>query len=219
MDHAIVGCDFAARHPEVAARIRAYLEGRGDLGLIACCRKDLPPLRAGDTVTIGCTLCDLMLAERAPQAERRSIYRLLLEDEGFSWPDHAGLDACLQDCWRERHNARLHEDVRACLRRMGVSWRELEESRERTRFCGTWLNNPAPPDCVELAPLTFERLERSRRLLPAAEQRARMALWCSQYATDAVVVYCNGCERGVAAGGKRPIQLLELLFPSPGHAS
>lgn len=212
MDYAIVGCDFAARHAEVATRIRAYYEGLPHLRLIACCRKELPTLSADDTVTLGCTLCDLMMAERAPEARRTSLYRLALEDEGFPWPDHTGLVVSLQDCWRERHNALLHKDVRACLDRMHVRWHEMDECREHTRFCGTWLNNPAPTDCVELAPHTFAELERQRRLLSEEEQRAEMVAWCAQYPTDAVVVYCNGCERGVALGGKRPLQVLELMF-------
>ena len=212
MDHAIVGCDFAERHAGAAARIRAYYEGHPDIRIIACCRRDLPALSSDDTVTLGCTLCDLMMAERAPQVRRRSLYRFALEDEDFAWPDHTGLVVSLQDCWRERRNARLHEEVRACLGRMGIRWHEMADCREHTRFCGTWLNNPAPTDCAELAPATFTELDRSRRLLPAEEQKVRMAAWCARYPTDEVVVYCNGCERGVALGGKRPLQVLELMF-------
>ena len=38
MDYAIVGCDYAARHPEVGARIRAYYETRDDIRLLPCCK-------------------------------------------------------------------------------------------------------------------------------------------------------------------------------------
>jgi hypothetical protein len=215
MDYAIVGCDYAARHPEVGARIRAYYEVREDICLLPCCRKDLSVLQPGDTVTVGCTLCDLMLAERVPFVKLHSIYRLLLEDEGFAWPDHSGREVTLQDCWRVRHDTLLQDDVRSCLARMNVRWHELPEHREGTTFCGTWLNNPPAPDCVELAPRTFARLEGMRELLSPDEQEARMRSWCEQYPTDEVTVYCNGCERGVALGGRRPVQVLELLFPSP----
>lgn len=214
MDYAIVGCDYAARHPEVGARIRAYYDTRDDIRLLPCCRRDLSALRPGDTVTIGCTLCDLMLAERVPFVRLRSIYRLLLEDEHFVWPDYAGREMTLQDCWRVRHDVPLQDDVRACLARMNVRWHELPERREDTTFCGTWLNNPPAPDCAELAPRTFARLEEVRELLPPEEQELRMRSWCEHYPTDEVAVYCNGCERGVALGGRRPVQVLELLFPS-----
>lgn len=39
----------------------------------------------------------------------RSIYRLLLDDEGFAWPDHGGREVTLQDCWRVRRYALLEE--------------------------------------------------------------------------------------------------------------
>jgi hypothetical protein len=218
MNYAIVGCDYAARHPEVGVCIRSYYEARHDTHLLPCCRKDLSVLQSGDTVTAGCTLCDLMLAERVPHVRRRSIYRLLLEDEGFAWPDYAGREMALQDCWRMRHDARLQDDVRACLTRMNVRWHELSERREGTTFCGTWLNNPPVPDCVELAPRTFSRLEEVREMLSPKEQEARMRSWCERYPTDEVAVYCNGCERGVALGGQRPVQVLEPLLPPPATA-
>lgn len=213
MIHAIVGCDYRARHPEVGARIQAYYQSRDDIALLACCRKDLSAVQQGDTVVAGCTLCDIMLAERVPFAQRKSIYELALEDATFAWPDYEGREMCLQDCWRARNNRRVQDAVRACLERMHVHYLEMPERREHTTFCGTWLNNPPAPDCVELAPKAFAKLEESRELLPAEEQEARMRVWCERYATDEVVIYCNGCERGVALGGKQPIHLLELMFP------
>ena len=118
----------------------------------------------------------------------------------------------LQDCWRTRTNTRLQDDIRACLDRMHINYHELPERRSQTHFCGTWLNNPPAPDCAELAPHTFARLEEVRELLSPEEQEARMRAWCANYPTDEVIVYCNGCERGVALGGKQPVQVLELLF-------
>ena len=161
-------------------------------------------LELGDTVTVGCTLCHLMLAERVPFVQRRSIYRLVLEDEGFVWPDHAGREVTLQDCWRARHVAWLRDDIGACLSRINVRWHEMPERREQTRFCGTWLNNEPAPDYAELVPQAFSQIEGVRELLPLEDQGARVRAWRANYPTDEVAVYCNGCEREVALGGKHP---------------
>lgn len=95
----------------------------------------------------------------------RSIYRLLLDDEGFAWPDHGGREVTLQDCWRVRRYALLQDDVRSYLARINVRLHELPERREDTTFCGAWLNNLPAPDCVELAPQTFALLEEHREPL------------------------------------------------------
>lgn len=38
-----------------------------------------------------------------------------------------------------------------------------------------------------------------------------MKEWCAQYQTDKILVYCNGCERGIRLGGCHPIHIVELI--------
>jgi hypothetical protein len=187
---------------------------------VSALRKDAPiqsVLQPGDKVAVGCTLCDLMLAEQVPFVKLRGISRLVLEDEGFAWPDHAGREMTLQDCWRVRHDARLQDDVRARLARMSVRWHGLP-SVERARPSAGRGSTTRPH-------LTARSWLRARspglrgcesRFLPTS--RGHMRSWCEQYPTDEVAVYCFGCERGVALGGRRSVQVLEPLFPSPTTA-
>lgn len=205
------GCDFNANHPVAGAKMRDYLLSQEGMREAPCCRKDISMLEVGDTVIQNCTLCQLMLAERSPQLQVTSLYEYVLADEGFPWPDFSGRTMTLQDCYRTRHDARLQAAVRACLERMHITYLEMPENHERTRFCGIWLSTPAAPDCVELAPRTFAELDRVRRVLSSEEQEAKMRAWAQGYPTDEVAVYCNGCERGVRLGGRHPFPLVELL--------
>ena len=205
------GCDFNANHPEAGAKLRNYMLAKEGIAQAPCCRKDLSELRPGDTIIENCTLCELVLSERLLQVRFVSLYEWLLDDADFPWPDLSGRVMTLQDCARTRTNAGIQAAVRACLERMHVMWVEVEENHDQTRFDGVWLYNPPAPDCLEVAPRTFAELEKRRTLLPPEEQEARMRAWCEQYETEEVAVYCNGCERGVRLGGKRPFQVLELL--------
>lgn len=205
------GCDVNANHPTAGARLRAYMLSKDAVAEAPCCRKDIGVLEPGDTLIQNCTLCQLMLAERVPQVQVVSLYEHLLADEAFPWPDFAGRTMTLQDCYRTRHDTRLQAAIRACLDRMHISYLEMPESHERTRFCGIWLMGPAAPDCLELAPQTFAELERVREILSPDAQEALMRTWAENYPTDEVAVYCNGCERGVRMGGKTPVHMVELL--------
>ena len=46
--------------------------------------------------------------------------------------------------------------------------------------------------------------------LPAKVQEEKMKEWVKRYTSD-VLVYCNGCERGLKIGGIQPIHIVELL--------
>ena len=41
-------------------------------------------------------------------------------------------------------------------------------------------------------------------------QEQKMKEWVKHYTSD-VLVYCNGCERGLKIGGIQPIHIVELL--------
>ena len=48
-------------------------------------------------------------------------------------------------------------------------------------------------------------------LLDEEEQIKKMQDWCKKYETDEVLVYCNGCERGIKIGGGKPVHIVELI--------
>lgn len=206
------GCTTTALHPEAAAKLKAYVM-RDGMPEAPCCKdEDVSVLRDGDTVITCCTNCDLMLAERLPKVRIISLYEYLLGVPDFPWPDLGGSRMTLQDCWRERHNTAIQDAVRACLKKMNVSVIELPDDRERSTYCGVWLNTPITPANLKYAPKTFGEIrDKYLVLLSDVEKREKMQAYAENWPTQEVVIYCNGCERGVRLTDKTPRHMVELL--------
>ena len=204
------GCDVNKNHPEAERKLRAYMKARG-AAIAQCCQWDVDYLQAGDVLVQNCTQCDIILRERCPEVELVSLYEKVLEDPRFPWADFGGERMTIQDCFRTRGNAALQDAVRTCLAKMNVRVVEMSCNRAETRFCGVWLSNPAAEAAAAVAPETFAALEQYREVVSAEEQRTMMEAWVAQYETEKVVVYCNGCEKGLKLGGGNPIHIVELL--------
>lgn len=190
--------------------MQEYMKEQG-AKIAPCCKFDVGYLNDGDIVVQNCTQCDFILKERCPQIVVTSLYEFVLRDPKFCWGDLNGKRITVQDCFRTRDDAGLQEAVRRCLRNMNAEVIEAEENHEETGYCGIWLNNPAAPDCAAVAPKTFERLEEYRVLLSPEDQKSKMENWVTQYTTEKVAVYCNGCEKGLRLGGLDPYHMIELL--------
>ena len=209
MKYYLPGCDVRSNHPQASAKMLKYLQSAG-IEKAECCRKDLSFLKEGDSIIENCTLCELMLKERVPNIPFQSLYEYLLTTD-FSWPDHQGETMVIQDCFRVRDNPTLHNAVREALKRMNIQIIEVENNREKSEYCGVWLNNSPAADCVKLAPDTFSKLELYRHVLTLQEQEEKMKERVKQYQGKPVVVYCNGCERGIRLGQGNPVHLIELI--------
>jgi hypothetical protein len=209
MKYYLPGCDVRRNHPEASAKMVKFIKSKG-IEIAQCCRKDLSFLKEGDSIIENCTLCELMLKERVPSIPFQSLYEYLLTTD-FEWPDHHGEEMVIQDCFRVRDNPALHNAVREALKRMNVQIIEAENNREKSEYCGVWLNNPPAADCVELAPDTFTELEKYRNILTEQEQEEKMTEHVKQYHGKPAAVYCNGCEKGIKLGKGNPIHIIELV--------
>ncbi len=65
--------------------------------------------------------------------------------------------------------------------------------------------------CKKLAPQTFHNLEKYRCIKSKEQQILDMKKWNQQYLTESVLVYCNGCEKGIKLGNGNPVHMIELL--------
>ena len=209
MNYYIPGCDVRRNHPEAVKKMEKWMNDHGVLSA-PCCRKDLSFLKEGDMIVENCTLCELMLRERVPDTPFISLWEYL-DRTDFEWPDWQGKELTLQDCRRTTDNVHLQDAVRSVLNKMNLRIVEMEENREKSQYCGVWYNNPPAPDCAELAPVIFAKLEEQRILLSLEEQKEKMKEWIKQYPTDEIAVYCNGCEKGIRLGGGKPLHLIELV--------
>jgi hypothetical protein len=140
-----------------------------------------------------------------------STYEYLL-NENFAFRNFHDMTMTLQDCWRKRNDPVFRNAVRRCLKEMHVTVRELPHNNEHADFCGVWLNNPAPEDCINAAPGTFRELEKYRVLLSPQEQKEKMETYVRGLPEGKTAVYCNGCEKGIRLGGGDPVHMIEMLF-------
>ncbi len=211
MMYYIPGCDVVRNHPEASAWARAYFRDKS-IPEGPCCRKNLGQIKAGDTIVVNCTQCSLIFEERLPEVRILTLYEYLLNESDFRWPDYHHRVMTLQDCWRMRSHPDVTEAIRKCIGNMNIEIRELEKKRENADFCGVWLNNPAPADCIEAAPVLFADLQKYRHILSAEEQKEKMADYVRQLPSQETIVYCNGCEKGLRLGGGKPVHMIGLLF-------
>lgn len=159
-----------------------------------------------------CTLCNIILNEKYQETECLSLYEYVLKDEHFPWVNHHGEKMTVQDCFRTRDNLSLQKAIRACLEKMNYTIVEMEQNYEKTEYCGVWLHNLPSQECMSLAPKTMNDIvENHVHLLSPDEQINKMKHWVSQYTTHQVLIYCNGCEKGIKLGGGNPVHIIELL--------
>ena len=211
MIHYLPGCDVRKNHPEAIRRIERYMSNH-DVVIDQCCRVNKQFLNNGDTIINNCTLCTLILNETHPDNRILSLYEYILEDQDFPWINHQGEQITVQDCWRTRDNLPLQKAIRKCLKKMNYTIVEMAENFSQTKYCGVWLYNQPTKDCFEIAPFTLQYImDNHIKILPEHNQIELMKKWVNQYQTKQILVYCNGCEKGIHIGGKTPTHIVELI--------
>lgn len=211
MLHYLPGCDVRKNHPEAIFKLENYMKNK-DAIIEQCCRVKESFLDGGDVIVNNCTLCNLILKETHPNNECLSLYEYVLTDSNFPWSDHQGETIIIQDCWRAREDRALQDAIRQCLLKMNFNIIEMDENYDKSKFCGVWLNNQPAQICIDVAPNTFSKIINDHlELLSPEAQKAKMIKWNEQYSNDNILVYCNGCEKGIKLGGRDVIHMVELL--------
>ena len=89
---------------------------------------------------------------------------------------------------------------------------EMENNYDKTTYCGIWIFGKPMQNCIDVAPKTMNHLiDHYVEILSNTEKEQRMKEWVKHYHTDQVLVYCNGCEKGLKIGGITPTHLIELI--------
>lgn len=101
-----------------------------------CCRVDKREYPKGGRALYLCQACRETLEARFPELVPENLFVWLDRENVFRFPDYSGLTVSIQDCWRDRGHPEIHEAVRSLLSKMGVSFRDIPENRERADFCG-----------------------------------------------------------------------------------
>lgn len=208
MLHYLPGCDVRKNHPEAIEKITKYMKEKGAI-IEECCRTSNSIAGEQDIIVQNCTMCDLILKE-VQVAKVMSLYEYVLLDETFPFVDLKGKKFIVQDCWRMKDHPEIHQAIRECLKKMNVEVVELEEHKEKSTFCGIWNLDHLTPIALELAPDTFNALEKEVVVYSEEEKKEKMKQYAKQIKED-VVCYCNGCERGLKMGDVTVFHMVDLL--------
>ena len=209
------GCKIKARYPEASAWLAEQVAARGYADEIAgCCRVNHQSLTPDDTAVCICNNCMAMIDEDADNGALDNIWVLIDRDPGFPLPSYAGRVMALQDCGRAYDRADVQGAIRSILRKMDVEVVELPDARGESRFCGASFLGAAPKQDAGFAPRRYVHDAAERGIFvphdPADVQRI-LEEHCAAIPVDEVCCYCTACDAGLEAGGKRPINLIELV--------
>ncbi len=199
-------CNLTKASRESSLKMRRYLKER--MPVEGCClyyQKEFP---TDGTSLIVCQACREHLCEKIPANQLISLWEYLDILPDFPWPDYHGVAMTLQDCWRDRHQPKVHEAVRHLLERMHIQIVEITQNRDKADFCGTLHVEIQNPKNLELL-ARYEGTKLSH--MPEEVQRALMAEQVAKYPTEQVVCYCNRCVKGVELGGGKAIHLMDLV--------
>lgn len=200
-------CNFTKASPEAARRLRTYLSEH--MPTAGCCRVDRLDYPAGSTALYFCQACRETLETRTADLVPQNLFVYLMEDSEFPWPDYSGLTVTVQDCWRDRKHPEIFSAVRGALCKMGVAVREMEESRERSVFCGNLHFEPRLPENLALM---RELGEPPLFQAPEEVQRKLMREQVEKLPCPLAVTACNRCKAGLTLGGAAAVHLVELAM-------
>lgn len=208
-------CKVTAHFPEASRKLKAYIEQHEGAVTTGCCKLNLQKLSKDDTALVVCNSCGAYIDESAASEKLEFVWTIIDNDPDFALPDHHGEQMTLQDCWRAFDRSDLQDTVRSLLRKMNIEIVELEENREKTRFCGAGVLRACSDLEKQLAPHRYGIGGAGiYQPMETEEQDRWLREWCSQIKTEKVVTYCPGCYDGIKRGGKDAVHLLELVFPS-----
>lgn len=233
----IASCVFTQSYPELSMRIQKYLKERFNMQIIRCCVpdykieefedsmpdwmrsqwKNLPQyqeLLKENMIVYVCHNCSAIFQETRSQNKLFSLWELILADSEFPFPDYHHEKMTIQDCWRSYDNHKEQEAVRSLLMKMNIDAVELEDSYEKTQFCGVSLYQPSPKRNLILAPERFVNNAEGKFVQHSEEEKLKlMQEYCREIETEKVVAYCHYCVKGLELGGKNVKHIAELLFP------
>ena len=185
------GCAVNLYKPELAGMMLSLLRRHfGDVKPHGVCCHHEPGLPEGSVIINNCAGCDRRFRKLYAGIRTVTYWEVLDSLEGVPLPDYGGLAVSVHDSCSFRSRPRVHDAVRSLLRKMNLRIVESEFSRERSICCGDSLYGHVPVPEVE------------------AFQRRRAA----QMPCPDVVVTCVSCIRSMAAGGKRPRYMPDLIF-------
>lgn len=236
-EYYIASCVFTSQFPDLSLRIQNYVRERFGFTVVRCCvpryklrefEEKMPEggLREswsslpdsglfceGDIVYSLCHNCNNLIEEMHPGVEVHSLWELIDSDPAFSYTDHHGIKAYVQDCWRSRDRKAEQDAVRSLLTKMNIEVMEFAETKGQTEFCGASLYRAQPPRNPKLAPKHYIDGAVGKFIPHSSEEQKKIMLeYCRKFNGHKVVCYCHYCLEGLLMGGANADHLAQLLF-------
>lgn len=206
-------CNFQKNFPEVAKKVRAYMETQADVKVAGCCHVTNSLPQEGDVIVTVCMSCMRVLDEVRADIKGISLFEFLLTRKDFPWPDRKGETWALQDCFRARGKHELQDAVRECLKNTGCETLECPPNRDEADYDGSFLLHEPYPQNLQEAPKYFaEYLPQHVTVMPKEEWPLYFKARAEKLPTDKVVTYCNVCTSSLKEAGAEAKHLAELLF-------
>lgn len=156
---------------------------------LSCCRH-IPSLESGIQVINICPGCDRRYRENYENSGTISLWEVFVENSFLSLPEYGGREMTIIDACPTRDQKRVHDSVRALVKKMNITIIEPKNTRTKSTCCGDSCYGSIPKDKV------VEQMKKKASELPIEE----------------VLVYCVSCTKSMFIGGKRPRYLIDLLF-------
>ena len=185
------GCALMIYKPELGKRVLEYLNT--DLGNIeehlTCCRHE-PNLENGTQIINTCAGCDRRYSQLYDGISTISLWEVLADSNTFPFPDYQGQQMAILDACPTRDQERVHNAVRALLKKMNITVVEPEKTRTKGTCCGDSFYG----------------------VLSVEQVKEQMKKRASEMPAEDVVVYCVSCCKSMHIGGKKPRYMVDLLF-------
>jgi NADPH-dependent glutamate synthase beta subunit-like oxidoreductase len=211
------GCQMSAIYPEHVIATYSYLRNhlKGGTGLILrCCgapakwavRNDLfeEALHGIEEdwegmgrpeMIVACPTCHQVFKEHLPQVRCTTLWKILDDSLKGAQPGRNTFasNLAIHDPCTTRYEPDIQRNVRQLLTKMGVIFKELDLSRDKTECCGFGgLMAAANPSLAKDVAKT--RGSRSKA---------------------GYVTYCAMCRNALASSGKQVLHILDLFFDGP----
>lgn len=183
------GCTLALDKPALCLQIETYLRRRWPALIVspACCKRSQRITKEDEVIAV-CPGCTHHFTIRGFSV--RTLYRCLLEDSGFDYPQRKDLHISIHDACPSRGDKAFQDDVRRVLTKMNIRISEPVHTRDDTRCCGDDL-------C---------RTGTEAELVAAMTRRAR------EMPRPGVACTCVSCVRALDKGGCLPYYVPDLVF-------
>ncbi|GHV69059.1 hypothetical protein AGMMS49928_10200 [Spirochaetia bacterium] len=130
-------CQNKIAYPNASEKLREYLIASYGVEIIAgCCRSEYSKLSSEDTAIVICNTCFACCKKLSNVGNIIYVWEIIDSDNKFPFPSYNGEKITVQDCWRTIGRNDIHNAVRSLLKKMDLEPIELDENRDKSRFCG-----------------------------------------------------------------------------------